>query len=78
MLSFPGSLRIFLAVEPVDMRKSFNGIRTNIDRKLVKSIEPSPISPMPPALLGMLEKEEIFDLVAYVLSGGNPEDERFR
>lgn len=26
MLSFPGSLRIFLAVEPVDMRKSFNGL----------------------------------------------------
>jgi len=28
MLSFPGSLRIFLAVEPVDMRKSFNGLYT--------------------------------------------------
>jgi transposase len=26
MLSFPGSVRIFLAVEPVDMRKSFNGL----------------------------------------------------
>ena len=26
MLSFPGSLRIFLAVEPCDMRKSFNGL----------------------------------------------------
>ena len=52
--------------------------RIDIDRKLVKNIEPSPISAMPPALLGMLEKEEIFDLVAYVLSGGNPEDERFK
>ena len=26
MLSFPGSLRIYLAVEPCDMRKSFNGL----------------------------------------------------
>ncbi len=26
MLSFSGSLRIFLAVDPVDMRKSFNGL----------------------------------------------------
>jgi transposase len=26
MLSFPGSVRIYLAVEPVDMRKSFNGL----------------------------------------------------
>ncbi|MCZ6672104.1 MAG: DUF1080 domain-containing protein [Verrucomicrobia bacterium] len=52
--------------------------RTDVDRKLVKSIDPSPVSPMPPALLGLLEKEEIYDLVAYVLSGGNPEDERFQ
>ena len=28
MLSFPGSIRIFLAVETVDMRKSFNGLYT--------------------------------------------------
>ena len=26
MLSFPGSVKILLAVEPVDMRKSFNGL----------------------------------------------------
>ena len=26
MLSFPSSVRIYLAIEPVDMRKSFNGL----------------------------------------------------
>ncbi len=52
--------------------------RTQVDRKLVKSIDPSPVSPMPPGLINLLEKEEIFDLVAYVLSGGNPQDERFK
>jgi transposase len=26
MLSFPSALRVFLAVEPVDMRKQFNGL----------------------------------------------------
>ena len=52
--------------------------RTSVDRKLVKSIGPSSISPMPPMLLGRLEKEEIYDLVAYVLSGGNPDDPRFK
>lgn len=51
--------------------------RTNVDRKLVKSMEVSKVSPMPPMLLAMLTKDEILDLVAYVLSGGNPEDDRF-
>lgn len=52
--------------------------RIDLDRTLIKNIGPSPVSPMPPGLLNLLTKEEIFDLVAYVLSGGNPEDERFR
>lgn len=51
--------------------------RIGLDRKQIKSISPSPVSPMPPGLLNLLEKEEIFDLVAYILSGGNPEDKRF-
>ena len=52
--------------------------RVNIDRKQVKSIEPSTVSPMPPMLLMMLTKEEILDLVAYVLSGGNKEHAAFK
>ncbi|MCB1120368.1 MAG: DUF1080 domain-containing protein [Verrucomicrobiae bacterium] len=52
--------------------------RTSVDRKMVKSIDTSPVSPMPPNLLGMLEKEEIYDLVAYVLSGGDRNDMRFQ
>lgn len=51
--------------------------RVNVDRKEVQSIEPSKVSPMPPMLLGMLTKEEILDLVAYVLSGGNPKSDVF-
>jgi putative heme-binding domain-containing protein len=49
-----------------------------VDRKLVKSIEPSTISPMPPMLLAMLTKEEILDLVAYVLSGGDRGNAMFK
>jgi putative heme-binding domain-containing protein len=45
--------------------------QVSIDRKEVKSIELSTISPMPPMLLSMLTKEEILDLVAYVLSSGD-------
>jgi putative heme-binding domain-containing protein len=51
--------------------------RVNVDRKVVKSIETSKISPMPPMLLSMLKKEEILDLLAYVLSGGDAENEMF-
>jgi putative heme-binding domain-containing protein len=51
--------------------------RVNVDRKEVKSIELSTVSPMPPMLLAMLKKDEILDLLAYVLSGGNKEHAMF-
>lgn len=51
--------------------------RANIDRKEVKSIEPSKVSLMPPMLLAMLTKDEILDLVAYVLSGGDKDNAMF-
>ena len=52
--------------------------QTAVDRKQVKSIEPSKVSPMPPMLLIMLKKEEILDLVAYVLSGGDRTNAMFQ
>ncbi|MBI3466833.1 MAG: c-type cytochrome, partial [Planctomycetes bacterium] len=51
--------------------------RVTIDRKQVLSIEPSKLSPMPTGLLNLLTKDEILDLVAYVLSAGNPRHEVF-
>jgi len=51
--------------------------RVNVDRKEVKSIELSKVSPMPPMLLAMLKKEEILDLLAYVLSGGDKTNAMF-
>jgi hypothetical protein len=44
----------------------------------VESIEPSKVSMMPPNLLMMLKKEEILDLVAYVLSGGDSNHAAFK
>ena len=49
-----------------------------VDRKQVKSIEPSKISPMPEGLLGLLTQEEILDLTAYLLSGGDRKNTMFR
>lgn len=52
--------------------------RVNVDRKEVKSIETSKVSPMPPMLLAMLKKDEILDLLAYILSGGDKENGMFK
>ena len=52
--------------------------RVNVDRKTVKSMEVSKVSPMPPMLLAMLTKEEVLDLVAYVLSGGDAGNAMFK
>ncbi len=49
-----------------------------IDRKKVRSIEPSKVSPMPEGLLGLLTQAEILDLTAYVLSGGDQKHAMFR
>ncbi len=51
--------------------------RVAVDRKQVKSIEPSKISPMPPMLLSSMTESEILDLLAYVLSAGNRNDNMF-
>ena len=51
--------------------------RTSVVRAEIESMGPSPVSPMPPGLLNMMEKEEVMDLLAYVLSGGKPNHDFF-
>jgi len=52
--------------------------RVGFDRKQVKSIEVSKVSPMPPMLLNMLTKEEVLDLLAFTLSGGDKNGPAFQ
>ncbi|HYR58980.1 MAG TPA: heme-binding protein, partial [Chthoniobacteraceae bacterium] len=51
--------------------------QVSVDRKLVTKIEPSKVSLMPPGLLNILTRDEALDLVAYVLSGGDPKNAMF-
>jgi putative heme-binding domain-containing protein len=50
----------------------------SIDRKLIKTMEQSKVSMMPPGLLVTLKDTDILDLMAYLLSKGNKEDPMFK
>ena len=50
---------------------------TPVDESAVKSRKPWAISMMPPGLINSLNEEELKDLVAYLLSGGNAADKAF-
>lgn len=47
--------------------------RVSIDRNTVEVFETSKVSAMPEKLLAPLTEDEVLDLIAYVLSGGDPE-----
>ena len=51
--------------------------RVNVNRTEIKSMGISTVSPMPASLLNMLKEDEILDLVAYVLSGGDSKHRMF-
>src|SRR4029434_8245868 len=38
MLSFSGGLKVFVALEPVDLRKSFNGLEALISQRLGENL----------------------------------------
>ena len=46
-------------------------MRITLDRKTIESLEMSKVSAMPTALLNLLTKDEILNLMAYIISGGN-------
>ncbi|MFO0908578.1 MAG: family 16 glycoside hydrolase [Isosphaeraceae bacterium] len=45
--------------------------QTRVDRNAIEEIKPSPVSMMPEGLLNTLNKEEVLDLMAYLLSRGD-------
>ncbi len=51
---------------------------TTINQSNIKSRAKYPISAMPPALLHNLNQDEVLDLLAYLLSGGDRSDKAFK
>ena len=45
--------------------------RTFINYNTIETIEPAQISMMPPGLINILKEDEVMDLLAYMLYGGN-------
>lgn len=54
------------------------GSMVNVDRKKIEEMIPSKSSMMPAGLLNTLNKEEILDLLAYLLSRGDPDHPYFK
>ncbi|MEO7318617.1 MAG: c-type cytochrome, partial [Chthoniobacteraceae bacterium] len=52
-------------------------VHTAIATTEIKSRKPFNISMMPPGLINALNKDELLDLYAYLLSGGNAQDKAF-
>ena len=52
-------------------------VLTPVKKSDVKEKKVYPVSMMPPGLINVLNKDELLDLVAYLLSGGNPKDKAF-
>ena len=52
-------------------------VQTAVDAAEIKSRKPFNISMMPPGLINALNKDELLDLCAYILSAGNAQDKAF-
>jgi len=49
----------------------------SVEAKKITNQYASPVSMMPPGLINTLEQDDILDLLAYMLSSGDPDDARF-
>jgi putative heme-binding domain-containing protein len=65
--------KLTILTDPVDITKT-----KEIAKDDVEEITPSPTSLMPEKLLHPMNREEILDLIAYLMSRGNPEDPVFK
>lgn len=54
------------------------GALTKVPSGDVENVEPSEVSMMPPATIALMNKDEVADLIAYLVSGGDPRHKVFQ
>ena len=64
--------KLQLAMNPFDF-----AVQLSINRSDILAIDRDPISPMPVGLINSLNEQEVADLMAYMISGGNKADKLF-
>jgi putative heme-binding domain-containing protein len=62
-----------IATNPYDL-----SVLTKVPTAAVAAVEPSQVSMMPPATIALMNKDEVMDLVAYLVSGGNRKHKVFQ
>ena len=65
--------KLVVMTDPFDASKT-----ATIAEKEIKERKPSPVSLMPAGLMNTLNAEEVKDLLAYLMSRGNPQDRMFK
>ncbi len=77
-----GSTRSGLVVENGDQVSVYPSDHTadpfKTTKDQVKSVKQLPVSQMPPGLINMLNPEELRDLMAYLMAGGDPKSKVYR
>ena len=70
---YQNETEIAIASNPFDF-----SVLTKTPAEKLKSIEPSHVSLMPPALINSMNKDELADLMAYLISGGDSKHAVFK
>jgi putative heme-binding domain-containing protein len=65
--------------DPVTKTMSWaGGPKVSVKTADIDSMEEDPVSPMPPGMINGNKEDEVADLVAYLISGGNPNNRMFQ
>jgi putative heme-binding domain-containing protein len=65
--------QVLIATSPFDLT-----LTTSVKKEDITATMPMKVSVMPPALINRLNQDEVLDMIAYMIAGGNPKDNMFK